>query len=196
MRASACDGEVMAHILLLHSALGLRPAVTEFASTLEGFGHTVETPDYYDGHVFDSEREGIGYRDEVGVPALMKRAASHLDALANDAVLAGFSLGAFFAQAFAAKRPRARAAILLHSVAPVRGRWNAVPVQVHRYADDPWIDDADVTGLGDAVRASGTSFEDIVVPGRGHLFTDLGTPDGDREAREASLRRIAALLSG
>lgn len=184
----------MAHILLLHSALGLRPAVTEFADGLEEFGHTVVTPDYYDGRVFDSERDGIAYRDHVGIPALMERARAHLAGLPADAVLAGFSLGAFFAQAFAAKRPTAQAAVLLHSAAAPRGEWNGVPVQVHRYADDPWIDAADVTALGDAVRASGATFDDIVVPGRGHLFTDLASPDGDADALSTSLDAFNAFV--
>ena len=191
-----CHGERMAHVLLLHSALGLRSAVHEFAADLRDLGHTVETPDYYDGHVFDSERDGIAYRDEVGVPTLMKRAKGYLAGLPEDAVLGGFSLGAFFAQAFAAKRPDARAALLLHSVAPPQGEWNGVPVQVHRYAEDHWIDEPDVAALRDAVEASGASFEDIVVPGRGHLFTDPGTPDGNADATRTSLERIAALLNG
>lgn len=177
----------MAHVLLLHSALGLRPAVIEFADALRERGHHVVTPDYYEGNDFDSERAGIAYRDEIGVPALMKRARTHLDGLPDDAVLAGFSLGSFFAQAFVAQRPRARAALLMHSAAPPRGAWNGVPVQVHRYAEDPWITPADVTALGEAVRASGATFDDIVVPGRGHLFTDLGTPDGDAAALASSI---------
>ena len=86
--------------------------------------------------------------------------------------------------------------ILLHSVAAPRHDWSGVPVQVHRYAEDHWIDEPDVAALREAVEASGASFEDIVVPGRGHLFTDAGTPDGDADATRTSLERIAALLNG
>lgn len=185
----------MATILLMHSALGLRPAVTEFADELRARGHDVTTPDYYDGHIFDSERDGIAYRDEVGVPALMSTARASLAGLPDDAVLAGFSLGAFFAQAFAAKRPQARAAVLLHSAAAPNKEWNGVPVQVHRYAGDPWIEEPDVRVLADAVRASGGAFEDVVVPGTGHLFTDLGTPDGDDVARSASLEAMCRFIA-
>ena len=56
----------MAHILLLHSAIGLRPAVLEFADALRDRGHTLTVPDYYDGQVFDDEAAGIEYRDRVG----------------------------------------------------------------------------------------------------------------------------------
>ncbi|GAB3623443.1 dienelactone hydrolase family protein [Mariniluteicoccus endophyticus] len=184
----------MAHILLLHSALGLRPAVLDAADRLRALGHGVTTPDYYDGHVFDEVDAGIAYRDEVGERALLDRARNALADVPDDAVLAGFSLGAFFAQVFAAKRPAARAAVLLHAAAGPRGDWNGVPVQVHRYATDPWIEGPDVTALGEAVRASGAAFEDIVVPGEGHLFTDLGQPNGDADAYAASIGRIHAFI--
>ena len=185
----------MAEILLLHSALGLREAVREYADLLRAGGHVVRTPDFYDGRVFDDQTAGIAYRDEVGGRTLLARVSDQLADLPDDAVLAGFSLGAAFAQHLSAARPAARASILLHAVGPVRGDWPGMPVQVHRYASDPIIEDADVQALSDAVRASGASFEDVVVPGRGHLFTDLATPDGDRDARDRSVHRVLDLLS-
>ena len=180
----------MAHIVLFHSALGLRPAVTDFADRLRALGHTVDAPDYYDGNVFDNEKKGIAFRDAIGVPSLLSQAEQALDNAPDDAVLAGFSLGAFFSQVFASKRPNARAAILMHSAAAPRGDWNGVPVQVHRYETDNWIEPAEVAELGRAVKASGASFEDFVTPGKGHLFTDLGTPDGNEEALAATIERI------
>lgn len=185
----------MSHILLLHSALGLRPAVGEFADRLRVLGHHVETPDYYAGHVFDDEPAGIAYRDRVGAKDLLARLTPVLEATPEHAVLAGFSLGSAFVQSLARRRPNAQAVILMHSVASPRGDWSGQPVQVHRYAEDPWIDPDDVESLGRAVRANGTSFEDHVVPGRGHLFTDLATPDGDADATTATLGRIDALLT-
>ena len=185
----------MARIVLFHSALGLRTAVLDFADALRGLGHIVVTPDYYDGHVFVSTDDGLAHRDAVGVRALMDRARTALDDAPADAVLAGFSLGAFFAQAFAAKRPDARAAVLLHNVeAPRDGTWNGVPVQVHRHAVDPFISEPDVTALRDAVTASGAPFDDVVAPGEGHLFTDLATPDGDAAACDASIAAFDAFI--
>jgi dienelactone hydrolase len=184
----------MSHILLLHSALGLRPAVRDFADRLRALGHTVDTPDYYDGRVFEDQAAGIAYRDEIGPKDLLARLAPALESLPNEAVLAGFSLGSAFAQNLARKRPDAQAVILLHSVAAPRGEWSGQPVQVHRYAQDSWIDPADMAALGAAVRTSGASFEDHVVPGKGHLFTDLGTPDGDAAATDATIEQIDALL--
>lgn len=185
----------MSHLLLLHSAIGLRPAVLDFAERLRERGHTVTAPDYYDGRVFDFDSpDGIAYRDEIGPKALLARLEPVLEDLPDDAALAGFSLGAAFAQSLARKRPQARAVALLHSVAAPRGEWPGQPVQVHRYAQDPWIESGDVAALGDAVRASGATFEDHVVLGEGHLFTDLGTADGDPDATRAAIDAIDELL--
>ncbi|KRE42973.1 dienelactone hydrolase family protein [Knoellia sp. Soil729] len=182
----------MAAILLLHSALGLRPAVVDFAERLRELGHVVEAPDYYEGRVFDDEGSGIAHRDAH--PEYFERVRALASRLPADTALAGFSLGAWFAQRLAAGRPHAAAAILMHSAAPARGAWPGVPVQVHRRAVDPWIDPSDVASLGAAVRASGAAFEDHVSPGRGHLFTDLGGPDADSLTTASTLTRIDAFL--
>ncbi|MEO7061352.1 MAG: dienelactone hydrolase family protein [Lapillicoccus sp.] len=183
----------MATLLLLHSAYGLRPAVTRFAAALRGLGHDVVVPDYYEGRVFEDDA-GIAHRDVVGARALLERLRPTLADLPDDAALAGFSLGAAFAQRLAADRPQAAGVVLLHHVSPPRGPWSGQPVQVHRYADDPWVDPADVAALEAAVTASGASFEDHVVPGRGHLFTDTDLPDGDPAATSAAVSAIDALL--
>jgi len=50
------------------------------------------------------------------------------------------------------------------------------------------------TALRDAVTASGAPFDDVVVPGEGHLFTDLATPDGDAAACDASIAAFDAFI--
>lgn len=182
----------MATVLLLHSALGLRPGVEDLAERLRGHGHEVVAPDYYEGHVFTDEAEGIAHRDAH--PEYFEHVRAVADDLPAETVLAGLSLGAFFAQRLAARRPEAGAAILVHSVAAPRPPWSGVPVQVHRYATDPWISPDDVDALGAAVRASGAPFEDHVTPGRGHLFTDPDLPGFDAAVRDATVTRIAAFL--
>lgn len=183
----------MAQVLLLHSALGLRPGVHAFADLLRERGHDVEVPDFYDGHVFDEEAPGIAHRDAH--PECFETVRDIAAGLPPETALIGMSLGAFFAQRLAAKRPQARAAILMHSVAPPRGAWSGVPVQVHRHEDDPWIDPADVTLLATAVEASGAPFADHVVPGRGHLFTDPDLRGYDADATAATVERIDALIN-
>lgn len=182
----------MSTILLLHSALGLRPGVHEFAERLRERGHAVSVPDVYEGHVFDRQADGIAHRDAH--PEYFEHVREVADGLAVDTVFAGFSLGSWFAQRLAANRPESGGAILMHSCAAPRRPWSGVPVQVHRYESDPWIDPADVPALGEAVRASGAPFEDHVTPGRGHLFTDSQHADFDADATSATVERIDAFL--
>lgn len=182
----------MATILLLHSALGLRAGVHAFADLLRERGHEVEVPDFYEGHVFDAEGPGIAHRDAH--PEYFDGVRELAASMPPETVLAGFSLGAWFAQRLASRRPRARAAILLHSVAAPRHEWSGVPVQVHRYADDPWIAPADVPRLGDAVGASGAPFEDHVAPGHGHLFTDPDLPGFDGDLTAATIERTDTFI--
>lgn len=184
----------MTQILLLHSAIGLRPAVIRFADDLRSRGYDVVAPDYYDGHIFSDAGAGIDYRDRIGTRELFKRILPVVETLDEDAVLAGFSLGSAFVQTLAGTRPQARGVILMHSVSAPHSRWPGQPVQVHRYAHDDWITEDDVEALRDAVLASGATFEDFVTPGTGHLFTDTDDADGDAEATAATLDRIDALL--
>lgn len=181
-------------LLLLHSAIGLRPAVLDFADQLRERGHEVIAPDYYDGQIFDDTADGIAYRDEVGPKVLLQRLQPVLQELPPDTALAGFSLGAAFAQHLATRRPETPALFLLHSVAAPRQEWPGIPVQVHRYVEDAWIAQNELADLHSAVTASGAAFEDVTVPGRGHLFTDPELPDGNAEATAGAIDRMDAWL--
>ncbi len=50
----------MTEIVLFHHAQGLTPGIDAFADELRRAGHTVHTPDLYDGHTFDTLEEGLG----------------------------------------------------------------------------------------------------------------------------------------
>ena len=56
----------MAEVLLLHHSLGLTPGVVAFADQLRAAGHTVHTPDYFEGRTFGSIEAGTAYGDELG----------------------------------------------------------------------------------------------------------------------------------
>jgi hypothetical protein len=49
----------MAEVLLFHHAQGLTPGVVSFADTLRRAGHSVHTPDLFDGRSFDTLEQGI-----------------------------------------------------------------------------------------------------------------------------------------
>jgi dienelactone hydrolase len=58
----------MAEVVLFHSVLGLRPGVITAAEWLRAAGHTVHTPDLYDGEVFDDFDDGSRKEDALGLP--------------------------------------------------------------------------------------------------------------------------------
>ena len=109
----------MAEVLLFHHAQGLTSGVLDFAERLRQDGHTVHTPDLYDGRVFETLDEGLAFAQEVGFGVIMERgrqaAAGRPDAL----VYAGCSMGVLPAQLLAQTRPGASGALLLYSCVPV-----------------------------------------------------------------------------
>jgi dienelactone hydrolase len=194
----------MAEIVLFHSVLGFRPGVIAAGDRLRAAGHTVHTPDLYDGEVFDDLDEGSRKEDALGYQEIARRAREAVAELPAALVFAGFSLGAIHAELLAATRPGALGAVLMHGAVPVEGlseffgvdRWpEGVPVQVHYAADDPWVEaEEEVAPLGDAVREAGAAFEAHTYPGSGHLFTDPDLPEYDRASSEAMWRRVLAFL--
>jgi dienelactone hydrolase len=84
--------ELGQEVVLFHSVLGLRPAVGAFADQLRAAGHTVHTPDLFDGEVFDSLEDGARKRDATGIGELMRRARAAVANLPAEIVVAGFSM--------------------------------------------------------------------------------------------------------
>ena len=50
----------MAEVVLFHHAQGLTPGVVAFADELRRAGHTVHTPDLFEGRTFGGIVEGMG----------------------------------------------------------------------------------------------------------------------------------------
>jgi dienelactone hydrolase len=187
----------MTEVLLFHHAHGLTPGVVEFAGMLGRAGHTVHTPDLFDGRVFEELSDGLSYADELG-PTLMDRARTAAEGLPAEVVHAGFSLGVMPAQMLAQTRPGARGALLFHACVPVGefsdGWPRSVPVQVHGMDADPFF-----VGEGDieAARALLEEADDaelFLYPGDGHLFADPGLPGYDEDATRVLLERVLGFL--
>jgi dienelactone hydrolase len=189
----------MAEILLFHHAQGLTAGVTAFADRLREAGHTVHTPDVYDGRTFDSLEAGIGYAQEVGFGEVMERGVRAADELPADLVYLGFSLGVMPAQQLAQTRPGARGAVLCESCVPPTefgAGWPAgVPVQVHGMDADPFFA---LEGDLDAAKELVASTEDaelFVYPGDRHLFVDSSLPSYDEAAAALLTQRVLAFLA-
>ncbi len=184
----------MAEILLLHHIQGLTSGVHAFADRLRAAGHTVHTPDSFEGRTFGSIEEGAAYVGEVGFAEMRERSVRHADGLPNDLVYAGFSLGVMAAQTLLQTRPGARGGLFFHGFAdPANfGEWPGLPVQVHAMdADEFWLEDREAA---ESAAASHDGIEIFTYPGSGHLFTDDSVADHDAAATDLVLERSLALL--
>jgi dienelactone hydrolase len=189
----------MAEVLLFHHAQGQTAGFHAFADELRRAGHTVHTPDLFDGRTFGSIDEGLAYVTELGgFGDVIERGVLAAEGLSNDLVYAGFSLGVVPAQKLAQTRPGARGALLFYSCVPASefgSSWPAdVPVQIHGMdADAFFVDEGDI----DAARAIVESTEDaelFLYPGDQHYFADSSLPSYDEGATKLLTRRVLAFL--
>jgi dienelactone hydrolase len=189
----------MAEVLLFHHALGLTPGVVAFADRLRQAGHTVYTPDLFDGHTFQEIETGMGYVKEVGFGEIIARGERAADGLPNQLVYAGFSLGVVPAQKLAQTRPGARGALLFYSCVPVSefgSTWpKGVPVQVHGMDADPFFVDEGDLDAARALVAETEAAELFLYPGNQHYFADSTLPSYDAEAAALLMQRVLEFLA-
>jgi len=186
----------MAHILLLHSVHGRRPAVLAAADRLRAAGHEVTTPDLYGLPAADTVEEGFALLDKVGRDTVLERAGAAARDLPAETVLAGFSMGAGVAGALLAERPRTAALVLLHGTggAPESVR-PGLPVQLHLADPDEYEPPDEVDEWRRAMTAAGARLAVYRYPGPGHLFTDPEAPDHDALAAALTWDRTLAFLA-
>jgi dienelactone hydrolase len=188
----------MAQVLLFHHAQGQTAGFHAFADELRQAGHTVHTPDLFEGRTFGSIDEGVAYAGEVGFGEMIERGVRAAEALPSELVYAGFSLGVLPAQKLAQTRPGARGALLFYSCVPTSefgSSWPAdVPVQIHGMDADPFfVDEGDI----DAARAIVESTEHaelFLYPGDQHYFADSSLPSYDESAATLLMQRVLAFL--
>lgn len=189
----------MAEVVLFHHAQGLTPGIVEFAGKLRQAGHTVHTPDLFDGRTFDDLEKGMRFVQELGFGEVMRRGERAVEELSPELVYAGFSLGVVPAQKLAQTRPGARGALLCYSCVPVSEfgeTWpKGVPVQVHGMDADPiFVGEGDI----DAARALIEEAEDgelFLYPGDQHYFADSSLPSYDADATTLLLERVLEFLA-
>ncbi|TWD83826.1 dienelactone hydrolase [Kribbella amoyensis] len=189
----------MSEVVLFHHAQGLTPGVVAIADELRRAGHTVHTPDSYDGRTFETLEEGIGYAKEVGFGTIGERALAAAKGLPEELVYIGISLGVMPAQQLAQTRPGARSAVLLEACVPPAefgsGWPEGVPVQVHGMDADPFFaGEGDIDAARELVKEAADG-ELFVYPGDRHLFVDSSLSTYDAEAATLAVRRIVDFLS-
>ena len=185
----------MAELLLFHHALGQTPGFLGFADEVRAAGHSVHTPDSYDGHVFDDLDAGVAYAQAMGHVELFARASAVAAELPPDLVFGGFSLGSGQAQYLAQTRPGALGALLYHDGIPLTEfspEWpNGVGLQIHTSEADPWVDLATCRELAAAVPESDL----FIYPGTAHLFADPSSAEYEPEAAALLMQRTLAFLA-
>jgi dienelactone hydrolase len=191
---SITEEEPMTEVVLYHHVQGLTDGVQSFAAQLRQAGHTVHTPDLFDGRTFDTIEDGMAFAREKGFEALAERGVAAADGI--DAVYAGFSFGVMPAQQLAQTRQGAKGALLMYSCLPTSefgGAWpDGVPVQVHgKEADEFFAEDLEAA---QALVDSTDRAELFLYPGEEHLFADSSLPGYDADAAGLLMDRVLAFL--
>jgi dienelactone hydrolase len=192
----------MAEVLLFHHVQGLTDGVRAFADELRAGGHTVHTPDLFEGERPASVEDGVAHVQKLGDELLGGRADRAAADLPAGLVHAGFSWGASQAQRLAQTRPGARGALLFESCLPITGDWaigpwpDGVPVQIHGMDADPiFALEGDLDAARELVATVGPELGELFVyPGDRHLFTDSSLPSYDAAAATLAISRAREFL--
>jgi dienelactone hydrolase len=160
----------MTEIVLFHHIQGLTSGVHEFADRLRAAGHTVHTPDSFEGRTFDSIEEGEMYCREIGFDKVAARAVEAAEDLPAQ-VYGGFSLGCVPAHQLAQNQAGARALL-----------------------GDGEEEEGDIAAA-QAFVAAHDDAELFLYPGSAHLFTDSSLSVYDAGATDLVLERSLALLA-
>jgi dienelactone hydrolase len=197
------DGEepAMTTMVLFHHVQGLTDGVRSFADDLRAAGHTVHTPDLFDGQTFATLDEGMAHAREVGFGAILERGVAAGRDLPDDVVYAGFSMGVMPAQKLAqdAGAQGCRGAVFMDACLPpgeFGDTWPAaLPVQVHGMDADPFF--AEEGGDVDAAREVVSQADDgalFLYDGSVHLFADDSLDVHHPDATALLTERVLAFL--
>lgn len=192
----------MAEVVLFHHVQGLTDGVRAFAAALEKGGHTVHTPDLFDGQRPATIDEGLALVQDIGDEELDKRTAAAIAGLPAALVYGGFSFGGATAQALAQTTPGARGALLYESCVSLTEDWSfglwpdGLPVQIHGMDHDPYFaDEGDLEAAQELVAIVGPQLAELFTyPGDKHLFTDSSLPSYDAEATALVIHRSVEFL--
>ncbi len=187
----------MSEVVLYHHVQGLTEGVRSFADELRAAGHTVHTPDLFDGRTFATIEEGMAFAGKTGFGALAEHGVAAAMEIRPELVYAGFSFGVMAAQQLAQTRPGARGALLMESCVPTSefgDAWpHGVPVQVHGKDADPFF--AEDLEAAESLVASSEQAELFLYPGDEHLFADSSLPSYDAAAATLLTERVLAFLA-
>jgi dienelactone hydrolase len=192
----------MAEVVLYHHVQGLTDGIRAFAEELRAGGHTVHTPDLFDGEQPATIDAGVAHAQSIGDEVLSERADRAVADLPEGLVYAGFSFGAGTAQRLAQTRSGARGALLYEACMPITGEWafgpwpDGVPVQIHGMDKDPFFAlEGDIDAARELVETVGSELAELFVyPGDRHLFADSSLTSYDADAAALVVQRSREFL--
>lgn len=182
----------MSDVVVYHHSLGLTDGVRTFADAIRAAGHTVHTPDLYEGRTFETIEQGMAHAEELGFPAgIVDRGRAAAEPLPGDVYYVGLSLGALPAQSLAQTRPGARGLVLAYGALPL-GQWGdswpaewpeGVGLQLHSTDGDEDVE------IMQTLAATVPGAELFLYPGPEHLFAEH-----DDQQRALLVQRVLAFL--
>jgi dienelactone hydrolase len=182
----------MAEVVVFHHTLGLTGPVRRVSDELRVAGHTVHTPDLYDGRTFETYEEGAAHFETLGGQlAFVERARAEVESLPSDLFYVGFSSGVLAAQSLAQTKPGALGAVLCYSAVAL-GEWGdnwpatwpeGVRLQMHILEGDEDFE------IAKDLAASVSGAELFVYAGTEHYFAEH-----DEEAATLLRERVLEFL--
>ncbi len=115
-------GDGVAEVVLFHHVQGLTEGVLAFAEHLPAAGHTVYTPDLFNGARPPTIKAGVALTEKLGDAELNQRADRAVTGLSAHVVYAGFSFGAPRHSASHRRGPAARVPCCTRRASPSPGR--------------------------------------------------------------------------
>jgi dienelactone hydrolase len=192
----------MAEVVLFHHVQGLTDGVRAFGEQIRAGGHTVHTPDLFDGERAATVEDGIALVGRIGEETIDARVNEIVAGLPEGLVYGGFSFGGASAQRLAQTRPGARGALMYESFVSLTTEWafgpwpDGLPVQVHGMDKDPYFAlEGDLDAARELAGMIGPKLAEVYTyPGDRHLFTDSSLPSYDAGATALVLSRSLEFL--
>lgn len=186
----------MTAVVLFHHVQGLTDGMVAFADRLRAGGHTVHTPDLFEGRTFATIDEGMAHARGVGFQTIEDRGVAAAESLPKSIVYGGFSMGVMPAQKLICTRPGVLGGLLFDAALETddSGPWPAgVSGQIHGMDADPFFDGPDL----DAARTlekDNDGVELFLYPGDQHLSADNSLAAYDADATALMVKRALAFL--
>ena len=191
----------MTEVVLYHHIQGLTEGVRSFANEVRQAGHTVHTPDLFDGRTFATMDEAFAFVRQTG---------DALDAKADEPRTrcrkrwcTPASRGASAPRSGSLRHVPPGPGAPLRRCYPISGEYafgpwpDDLPVQIHGKADDEFFaQEGDIDAARELVATIGPDQAELFVyPGGEHLFIDPSLPTYDANAAALVTERTLRFLS-